>query len=602
MNGDVKYIKSLISEIIDEQIDNAILLEDSSYINDNNVVGIRKEIENRVKQQIDNEDESIMAILDELGYDKEYNAAQNLDDRRRLFANTMVSNEISDDILRVASILKRYTDNGGNVYIKRNERNDVDTSKRHYLEDDFSTEETNLILRLKAFMDMNGLTILYDKTANAPTRSYGIKDGDENLDFNNITDTEAKSYASGKMIEDEARFKIRQKIVTDYMNAKYGMEIKIPEINLSNGNAKIPNTTLIINFDSAVGCPAWNECLVKHACYARSGEKRHPNIYKSNKSKSILWRQTQSDPQLLTLLLNLVRAYCFNYDKIAKEIISLKLTKGRSFKTLAMKMANMSLTDSFFTPQIIDIVKKHKRIENIRLNENGDFIGQWLVDAWDNMAGELKICGINVSAYTCRHLNFNGIKNIILNTSFKTNNNAISRNFIAVPDDVYDALDETYGGPNNSLVIDNKNDSINPNIQPLYSVTVRNGMQIMGQPNGSYYYKCPCGRNISGSDKVSCYQCSLCYEPNNSDKTVIVFVKAHGSGKNLLSRTTINDFGISENYLKNYKLKMVESTINEYVYRPNNKVDLRRARNLGIKMITNNAVNSLYGKLGLKKE
>ena len=64
-------------------------------------------------------------------------------------------------------------------------------------------------------------------------------------------------------------------------------------------------------------------------------------------------------------------------------------------------------------------MKQFKRIDYIRLNENGDFVGQWLVDAWDNEAGKYQPYGVNVSAYTCRHLNYEGIKNIIINTSFK---------------------------------------------------------------------------------------------------------------------------------------------------------------------------------------
>ena len=45
---------------------------------------------------------------------------------------------------------------------------------------------------------------------------------------------------------------------------------------------KVPENTLIVNFTTAIGCPAWNECLVKHACYARQTEKGKPSVYDGN--------------------------------------------------------------------------------------------------------------------------------------------------------------------------------------------------------------------------------------------------------------------------------------------------------------------------------
>lgn len=449
------YIKKLVIEALNEA---------SSYINDTTVKKWRKDIENRMQSLVNSNDESMLNILQTLGYDKEYNSTKNLDIRRRLFKNNEIAKEVCDDILEVASILRQYTDGGGNVYTVRNERNDIDTSKRRYLEDDYSGEDLKQILRLKDFMDIHGLTSLYDETSNLPSRTMGLKK-DKNgvnygeFDMNKISDAEARNYANGKITEDEARFKIRQKLISDYIASKYGMQIVIPSINFSNGNKKIPTTTLIVNFDSAIGCPAWNECLVKHACYARNTEKGKPTVYVSNKKKNIGWRQTENDPEMMNLMLNMIRAYCFDYEKAAAEMISSKVAKFRSPKKLAEKLSSTPFSDVLFTQEVLDVLMKYKRIDNIRLNENGDFIGQWLVDAWDIEAGEFKIVGINVSAYTCRHLNYNGIKNIILNTSFKTDNSNIARNFIAVPDFVYDSLDETYGGENNQLII-NENDTI----------------------------------------------------------------------------------------------------------------------------------------------
>ena len=229
-------------------------------------------------------------------------------------------------------------------------------------------------------------------------------------------------------------------------------------------------------------------------------------------------------------------------------------------------------------------MKQFKRIDYIRLNENGDFVGQWLVDAWDNEAGKYQPYGVNVSAYTCRHLNYEGIKNIIINTSFKDGKGNIARRFIAIPEDVYDALDETYGGKNNQLEMNV--DNIKPYPQPLYNIDDKSGLM----PNGKLYYKCPCGRE-NGSDKVNCYQCSLCYQPKSDNSELFVFVKAHGSASSSLKGYDLieNNIGVSRNFMSKYQKPNVMGEANQ-----NPRALLKTAMTAGINGVANNAIYSVY--------
>ena len=384
-----------------------------------------------------------------------------------------------------------------------------------------------------------------------------------------------------------AKKKMKKSTIDRYMKSKYGINLDIPNISFSTGNNKLPENTLIINFTTAIGCPAWNECLVKHACYARATEKRTPSVYDGNDKRSLFWLTTQYDETLLSLMMDFARSYCFNYTKAAEALIEKGLFNGKmQAPNLAIKMSKMQLDDPFFTPEIMEVMKEFKRIDNIRLNENGDFVGQWLVDAWDREAGLYQPYGVNVSAYTCRHLNFQGIKNIILNTSYQNGKGNIARSFIALPESVYDALDETYSGNNNELIyIDG---IIKPNPQPLYNAD--SGENLM-TPNGKMYYKCPCGREIGNGKKVGCYQCNLCYQPKNDGIDLYVFVKAHGTYRKELNGYDLikNNIGVSKNFFKNYKdnVPQLQESIQDTSI---NSIQI--AQDDGIKGVTNNAIIS----------
>lgn len=569
-------MKRNIDEIISECLSNIFEAKIDAK-SDSVIRNAQKRVTDYMKKLSDNGDENLDRIMRAKGFKPSLDKNEMLSKLDDNFPDMNISQELNQDVINTVKLLKQYSNGKGGFNFEK-------------LKKDYPNNYDDII-RMKNFIDIKGLTRMYDPTANIPSHPYGIKWGnDENiddLDFNSISDSEAKKYRGDKLMSlGIAKFKIKESLVNRYMQAKYGVQMKIPNISFSNGNAKVPENTLIINFTSAIGCPAWNECLVKHACYARQGEKGKPTVWDSNEKRSLFWLTTQHDDKLLSLMMDFARSYCFNYNKVAEELIKRNLVKGKTNPSnLAIKMSKLQLDDAFFTSEIIEVMKEFKRIDYIRLNENGDFVGQWLVDAWDNEAGKYQPYDINVSAYTCRHLNYEGIKNIIINTSFKDGKGNIARRFIAIPENIYDALDETYGGKNNQLIPNAEN--IKPFPQPLYNMSDNNTLT----PNGKYYYKCPCGRK-NGSDKVSCYQCSLCYQPKTENYELFVFVKAHGSASNSLKGYDLieNNIGVSQNFINKYKNGV--NVVGED-YRQSRAM-LKMASNDGIKNVTNNAINSTY--------
>lgn len=567
-----KSIDKIINECLSNLIETKIDAKTDKVVNN-----AQKRVHDYMKGLVKSGDKNANQIMRDKGFQSSLNSKelqQKLDD---IHLDSNISQELNKDVIDTAKLLRNYTNDKGGINFEK-------------LKNDYPNDY-NTIIRMKNFIDLKGLTRMYDKSANPPSHSYGINwKGDENiddLDFNSISDAEAKKYRQDKMMSlGMAKQKMKASVIDRYMKSKYGVNLDVPNITFSNGNKKIPENTLIINFTTAIGCPAWNECLVKHACYARQTEKGKPSVYDGNDRRSLFWLMTQHDDQLLSLMMDFARSYCFDYTKIAKDLINQGLVKGKMQpQNLAIKISKMQLTDSFFTSEIIEVMKQYKRIENIRLNENGDFIGQWLVDAWDSEAGKYQPYGINVSAYTCRHLNYEGIKNIILNTSFKGGKGNIARHFIAIPEEIYNALDETYGGNNNQLVLNNG--SVQPSPQPLYNSDSNGNLT----PNGKMYYKCPCDREFGGDDKISCYQCSLCYQPKSDNSELFVFVKAHGATSTQLKGYDLigNNIGVSRNFLTKYqKPKSVAESDNR------SNAMLKMAETDGINGVATNAINSTY--------
>lgn len=566
-----KDIDKIISECLTNLFEAKIDVKTDKVVNN-----AQKRVHDYMKGLVNSGDENANRIMQAKGFKSSLSSQdlqQKLDD---INPDANISQELNQDVIDTAKLLKKYANGKGGFNFEK--------LKREYPND------YDAIIRMKNFIDIKGLTRMYDVSANPPSHPYGIKWGDDenidDLDFNSISDAEAKKYRKKKMMSlGMAKQKMKAGVIDRYMRSKYGINLDVPNITFSNGNKKVPENTLIINFTTAIGCPAWNECLVKHACYARQTEKGKPAVYDGNERRSLFWLTTQHDDTLLSLMMDFARSYCFNYTKVAEMLIKQGLVKSKmQAANLAIKISKMQLTDSFFTPEIIEVMKQNRRIDYIRLNENGDFVGQWLVDAWDNEAGKYQPYGINVSAYTCRHLNYEGIKNIIINTSFKDGKGNIARRFIAIPEDVYDALDETYGGQNNKLEPNVSN--IKPFPQPLYNSDTQGNLT----PNGKLYYKCPCERE-NGGDKVSCYQCSLCYQPKTDNNELFVFVKAHGTASNSLKGYDLieNKIGVSRNFMQNYRKPNVVGEANH-----NSKALLKMASNAGINGVAKNAIFSVY--------
>lgn len=552
------------------------LIEGNVSANDNIVQKMGKGLNSYMKKKLKRGDKDLIELMHSMGY---FNTDKDtiMSKREDLINNFTLSQDFTDEILDVSNLLSKYMSNGSF------------NKEKCKLENPNNFDE---IMRIKNFIDIIGVTRLYDETANAPSTKFGVKWNSkdfekekQNFNFNSITDSEANKFRKDKLwTTEEARWYKQLGYLNKYLDFKYGIGTDIPNIKFSKGNNKLPNNTLIINFTSALNCPAWNECIIKHACYARAVEKGKPATFRGNENRSLYWLTAQNDPYLLQLMMNFIRSYCFNYVKVAEYIIKNGIAIQKKFNDtnkLAEFISKKQLDDPFFTSEIIEIMKNNKRVENIRLNENGDFIGQWLVDAWELEASKYSLYNINVSAYTCKLLNYNNIKHIILNTSYVNNSTGnIARHFIAVPDSIYDSLDETYGGNNNELTLQ-KDNKIITNPQLLYDVKTK-------KPNGKTYYKCPCGREI-GDKKINCYQCNLCYLPNNTNSNMYVFVKAHGSNSKQLNGYDLikHGIGVSEHFLQRYKGGVVQEGI-DY-----NKSNLQLAQHAAIDKVTNNAIYSV---------
>lgn len=567
---------------------NIFVIKESDGFNSDTIKKKQKEIVQRIKNNLDNSKvkKQLLQKASELNINPKYSQKEYNKIRRTLFKSLNLTPEMQKQILWAVDILKKYispTKIGG--------RFNVEWLRRDYPKD------CAKIWGIKDFLDQKGASILYDENAltSKDFNIFGLKrnnDGTLNSDEFDINKNLGKirNYnEEGMLDDDEALIKMKQSTLKNYMSKIYGMEPNIPVDLFPHGNAKLPDDTLIINFSSAIKCPAWNECLVKYVCYARSGEKQYLTQYNANNNRNLMWETAHSDPELLSLIFQVIRLYCVNYDNVIKELREVGIKKYTVDK---LSMLHFSELDE----KIIEVIQHNKRITNIRLNENGDFIGQWIIDEFDKEAGDLNFIGINTSAYTCRNLNYTKIQNIIINSS-ETREGNIARFFFALPEKMYNAYDETYNGVDNTLAYNNQG-KIEMNLQPLYDAKTM-------EPNGNLYYKCPCDRispelpkgvkktKKKKEGKVSCHECRVCYTKNTLDKPYYVFVKAHGSeADNMFER--VPNFGVSKNYFINGGSQISNKMIAENVLKENVKNGYKEA----INEITQNAIYSMNNKLG----
>lgn len=482
------------------------------------------------------------------------------------------------------------------------------------------------VWKLKDFLDKEGLTIIYRNTTKPKSikQRYGmsinndaagksdilksevnwetpIDDVLDALDFRDITDSELRGYYSGTRIRwindklnqlgygtettpsgqavkvdadseawksagaDIAKVGKLKQLAERYVQRTYGMDFVFGDGKsvFSFGNKKIDDRTVIINFEAALRCPAWNKCLLKDACYARNTEKNYDNALNRNLRTNFIWQQTKGDEELTNLMLELVRAYIFNYEA-AIRAANKQGYRGMFSKESLSKMSMAEIKEQF-GDEVLDIMAQTKRADVVRLNEDGDFIGQWLVDMWESWAADFKLAGVAVAAYTCRALNYEKVSNMILNISQEhlvagQNSKGFSHYFFAVEPEEYDSLDETYMKVTTDEYGEEKVEpsdegpSYNSKGQvvPMYRRLIDESGKLCG-----YYYKCPCGRlqpsenaEINegkideSSNKVDCYRCRICYGRDADTKIVdetgqqpqrgvpvYVLVSVHGANK-----------------------------------------------------------------------
>lgn len=573
--------------------------------------------------------------------------------------NSTSLDEMTDAIKEAADELSNYVNSQGSVKF-------VEMRKA------FSQEHYYYLLRMKDMIDRLGLSYLYDtKNANVlrtADERYGIKynfDKDNNFtgidasnfDLNNNFEANARKWANigtrkeslkGKSKE-EVQALYKRQILERYVIATYGMNVEMPGDAFTLGNNKLPSDTLVINFTSAHRCPAWNDCVVKYACYARGSEHGYKDLYAKNTRLNLMWEAGRRDQELMKDLFQMVRAYLVNYRKLTSLINKkgreefkaqqqqqlqsrpqLPSLFGEARRPKKPKYKNIPEKDIYDTPltQYADIFKEHRtevlRATKVRLNEDGDFIGQWLLDAWDKFAEELKAIGVSTTAYTCRNLQYGRLKNIIINASSyaigkeqgeqgkdgKSAAKVISKYFYAIPAQAYDEYEETYDDNEGNLVgkpllytakddFGREQNYIHVHVLPLVNIDT-------GEPTGGFYYKCPCERiDVSENgnplpfarvksgknagkikinkdtgkpdyEKLNCFNCRMCYQdrdPNSINGypgtgNLYVFVRLHGNFTDEFNnemassiRKKDKQYGVPLNYYNLIKTRMQQNTV-----------------------------------------
>ena len=697
----IKYLDKAIKEALDSLV---ILQEAGRAVDSADIRNMRARITDKVSQALQTDKaeypyysvnhkgntlpgaqkEKLSGVADRIGVD--------IDKKRPAKYNTKQElKKMQGDIKWAAGILRNYINATGGINMR-------------YLERDYPND-ANYLLRMKDLMDRLAISYLYDpknfdKTSTQDER-FGIqykrdengniiKDengapvgfDDSKFDITQASDKkildwskEGTSQASGGRGYDSGRTDAENvkaakplyyaQLVDKYFTSKYGYQLEIPKTSFTIGNNKLPNDTLVINFTSAHRCPAWNECLVKYACYARGSEHGYKDLFRKNTNLNLMWEAARRDPELMELLKQYIRVhlvsytalssflkkeaeatrqtirrgnndgtYDFNYElnpdtqyvdryaavdagttkagkqRIGRQKMSASISDDAKYADYPVSALSKIPFDQFsertrnfimgnavqatgLTPddeeeeEVVAQPQEKKQVvlraTKVRLNEEGDFIGQWLVDAIDEFAGELKVLGIATTAYTCRNLNFEKVKNIIINASRtfvgRGENgevaDAIARYFYAVPAKMYDGFAETYENQEGdisspSFVVDENGERhIVPKPLPLFDVDT-------GRPNGKFYYKCPCERTtdaqgniIQGLKKrdnqskditkqyypINCFDCRTCYQPKaeNLGGQLFVLVRLHGNNiqgfDEKLAAKAREDLGVAENYL-----------------------------------------------------
>lgn len=595
----MKIKKSVLRNIVRESIEWCIIEGNKNNGTIDAVkTNIQNHIINRFRNANDVDDSDYTEDILAMGINPNYNNDEFNQIKQQYFGKNF-EGTLRDKIVEMSKVLHKYVNTRVNQFNFEAMRKDSTLGKNGY-----SYVE---LMRMKEFLDSKGLDKLY---LNPEEASNFAIDLDTVKNTKNIGDIKKFQKKKGIVYEEEfAWFRLRESFLKNYLDKTYGLGINLPSKVFATGNKKLPNDMLIINFTSALQCPAWNECLIKEACYARQGEKAHSNVRNANTYRNLMWRSSYNDDTLTSLIFQLVRLYCINYTNVLKEIknnypdyyrLLVKETGSRAFGKLEEKLSSKQLNE--FDENINNILVKNLKVKYIRLNEDGDFIGDWLVRKIDEFAGELNSVGITCSAYTCRNLNsIKNVSNIIINSSNRgLKGEGINRYFIALSEDLFNCYEDTYA---NKIT----EEQIIPAPQRLYTATIVKDEDLgiadklhVGSENGSYYYKCPC--NNANGKNINCYNCKLCYTNDNyipEGSTMYVFVKAHGVAKKRLNTDhIIKNIGVTKEFLNKYyrdkKYNIKEETV---LTESEMRSIVRGGLISGINVVSTNCINSIKSHL-----
>ena len=136
---------------------------------------------------------------------------------------------------------------------------------------------------------------------------------------------------------------------------------------LSLGNIKIGEDTLILNMGPAYGCPSdtLGKCACSAVCYAKKAERQYPGVGAYRRRQKFYWLQMSADDILNDI----------------KHILTNKRSRGADGKLSPL----------------------YNKIKYLRLNESGDFWSQKCVNKLDHIArGLRREYGIITYTYTAR--------------------------------------------------------------------------------------------------------------------------------------------------------------------------------------------------------
>lgn len=558
---DSKYI----NKVIKETLHSIIIAEKTEKDSNTELIG------NKLAQRIDTlsnyansvDDPNLDAVSKEKGR-KFKNAIGDsfinpmsiqLDNQKNIIDTSKYNkSKMEKEIVKVLNLLKNYASRGS-------------IEKYRMSKDGFTPQQIHDLEAAKLFIDEKSLAYLYDTTLNGKKPSSQYKHQVEinpntneiksfKWDFTlkdvNKKSDEDEENLSGEETKEEKSKTLAQaykKLLDRYLSLRYGIDFKVT--SFSTGNMKVPKT-LIVNFASAMGCPAWDNCVVKHACYARSGERRYKEVLPANERKRMMWLVASVDDEFKNLLFAFLRTIAIKFNNLWGALSNDQKAEYDN------NIENLILEPFSSMPQEIkDLIKDNfLAVKNIRFNENGDFLNEDILALADEIATDFNEVGIVSSAYTCRRLDYDNIKTIILNGSQlnlnkgKSGNEQFARIFYAVPSIIYQALEVT--------------------CQPLNDKDIEK-TPLLIDGTKSYFYKCPCAQTIGNIKKVMCGSCNYCYEYKKKGNPLdYVVVSAHGANAyDLEVKTTLNvlkNIGVFDNpsRFERFKNNLIAITQKKY--------------------------------------